>query len=63
MTAVAAAFGADQAGHPVELTSGFSAALLGAASIAGVGAVLAKVLLKAASTAQEARADAKRVAG
>jgi EmrB/QacA subfamily drug resistance transporter len=51
MTAVAAAFGADQVGDPVELTSGFAAALLGAAGIAGVGAVLAKVLLKTAPTA------------
>ena len=46
MTAVAAAFGADQVGNPAELTDGFSAALLGAAGIAAVGAVLATVLLK-----------------
>ena len=46
MTAVAAAFGADQVGNPAELTDGFSAALLGAAGIAAVGAVLAAVLLK-----------------
>ena len=46
MTAVAAAFGADQIGDPAELTDGFSAALLGAAGIAAVGAVLAAVLLK-----------------
>jgi MFS family permease len=46
MTAVAAAFGADQIGNPSELTDGFSAALLGAAGIAAVGAVLATVLLK-----------------
>jgi MFS family permease len=45
MTAVAAAFGADQVGNPVELTNGFSAGLLGAAGIAAVGAVAAKVLL------------------
>jgi EmrB/QacA subfamily drug resistance transporter len=46
MTAVAAASGADAVGDPAELTSGFSAALLGAAGIAAVGAVLAAVLLE-----------------
>jgi EmrB/QacA subfamily drug resistance transporter len=46
MTAVAAAFGADVVGNRVELTDGFSAALLGAAGIAAVGAALAAVLLK-----------------
>jgi EmrB/QacA subfamily drug resistance transporter len=46
MTAVAAAFGADQIGNAAELTDGFSAALLGAAGIAAVGAVLAAALLK-----------------
>jgi EmrB/QacA subfamily drug resistance transporter len=46
MTAVAAAFGAAAVGNPAELTNGFSAALLGAAGIAAVGAVLAAVLLK-----------------
>jgi MFS family permease len=46
MTAVAAAFGANEIGNLAELTDGFSAALLGAAGIAAVGAVLAAVLLK-----------------
>jgi MFS family permease len=46
MTAVAAASGADRIGNRAELTSGFSAALLGAAGIAAVGAVFAAVLLK-----------------
>jgi MFS family permease len=46
MTAVAAAFGADQLGDTGALTDGFSAALLGAAGIAAVGAVVAAVLLK-----------------
>ena len=46
MTAVAAGFGADQVGDAVALTNGFSAALLGAAGIAAVGAVLAARLLK-----------------
>jgi EmrB/QacA subfamily drug resistance transporter len=46
MTAVAAAFGADEVGNVTELTHGFSAALLGAAGIAAVGAALAAVMLK-----------------
>jgi predicted MFS family arabinose efflux permease len=46
MTAVAAAFGADEVGNPGALTDGFSAALLGAAGIAATGAVLGAVLLK-----------------
>ena len=46
MTAVAAAFGADQVGNAVELTDGFSAGLLGAGGIAAVGAALSLVLLK-----------------
>jgi EmrB/QacA subfamily drug resistance transporter len=46
MTAVAAAFGADQIADTGALTNGFSAALLGAAGIAALGAVLAAVLLK-----------------
>ena len=46
MTAVAAAFGADQAGDTVALTDGFSAALLGAAGIAAVGAVVAWAWLR-----------------
>ena len=42
MTAVAAAFGADgPASDLVGLTDGYSAALLGAAAIAAVGAVVA----------------------
>lgn len=51
MTAVAAAYGADEIGDPVALTDGFSAALIGAAVIAVVGAVLAAVTLKGVSTA------------
>jgi len=56
MTALAAALGADQVGNPAELTSGFSAGLLGAAGIAAVGAVAAKVLFgtPAAAPAEEA---------
>ena len=46
MTAVATAFGADQAGNPVALTDGFSAGLLCAAGIAAAGAVLAWAWLR-----------------
>jgi predicted MFS family arabinose efflux permease len=46
MTAVAAAYGADEVGDAAALTDGFSAALLGAAGIAAVGAALAALLLK-----------------
>ncbi|WP_253782256.1 MFS transporter [Nocardia amikacinitolerans] len=46
MTAVAAAFGADQVTDIDELTSGFSAAFLGAAVIALVGAGIAAVTMR-----------------
>jgi MFS family permease len=46
MTAVATAFGADQAGNAAALTDGFSAGLLGAAGIAAAGAVLAWAWLR-----------------
>jgi MFS family permease len=46
MTAVAAAFGADQIGDTGALTDGFGAAFLGAAGIAVLGALVAAVLLK-----------------
>jgi len=57
MTALAAASGADQAGNPAELTSGFSAGLLGAAGIAAVGAVVAKALFKTPAAAPADEAD------
>jgi MFS family permease len=53
MTAVAIAFGADQAGNPAALTDGFSAGLLGAAAIAAVGAVLAWAWLRTPQTTSE----------
>jgi hypothetical protein len=53
MTAVATAFGADQAGDPVALTHGFSAGLLGAAGIAVVGAVIAWAWLRTPQTPTE----------
>ncbi|TLG17893.1 multidrug efflux MFS transporter [Nocardia cyriacigeorgica] len=46
MTAVAAAFGADQLGDLPELTNGFSAAFLGAAVIALAGAGIAAVTMR-----------------
>ncbi len=46
MTALATAFGADRLGDVVELTDGFSAALLGAAGIAVIGAVVAAAWLR-----------------
>jgi MFS family permease len=46
MTALASSAGADQLGNPGALTDGYSAAFLGAAGIAAVGAVLAAALLR-----------------
>jgi len=46
MTAVAAAYGADQVADPVALTNGFSAAFLGAGGIALAGGLLALVTLR-----------------
>ncbi|CAM3089037.1 EmrB/QacA subfamily drug resistance transporter [Williamsia muralis] len=46
MTAVAAAYGADQLGNKAALTDGFSAAFLGAAAIALAGAALALVTIR-----------------
>ncbi|TWF79204.1 EmrB/QacA subfamily drug resistance transporter [Pseudonocardia hierapolitana] len=46
MTAVASAAGAARVGDPAALTSGFSAAFLGAAAIAAAGGLLAAVTLR-----------------
>lgn len=46
MTALATSYGADQLGNLSALTDGFSAAFIGAAGIAVVGAVLAATLLR-----------------
>jgi hypothetical protein len=46
MTAVAASQGADQLGNIDALTDGYSAAFIGAAGIALVGAALAALLLR-----------------
>ena len=62
MTAVAAAYGADEVGDAAALTDGFSAALLGAAGIAAVGAVLAALLLKPAGAPAADGSDSGLVA-
>jgi hypothetical protein len=54
MTAVAAANGADRLGDLTSLTDGYSAAFIGAAAIAAVGAVLAAVSLRSGSPSGEA---------
>jgi MFS family permease len=46
MTAVAASLGASQLGNPQALTTGFSAAFIGAAIIAIVGGLLAAVIVR-----------------
>jgi MFS family permease len=51
MTAIAAANGADQIGSPDALTDGFSAAFIGAAAVAAVGALTAGVFLRTPATA------------
>jgi hypothetical protein len=53
MTVIATSQGADQLGNPQALTDGYSAAFLGAAGIALVGALLAGALLRTAPAAQE----------
>ena len=57
MTALATSQGADQLGSPIALTDGFSAAFIGAAGIAVVGALVAAVTLRQPSSA-DAGADA-----
>src|SRR5688572_15509850 len=61
MTAVATSQGADQLGDVASLTDGYSAAFLGAAGIAVVGAVLAAALLRvprSATAVEEQPAEA-----
>ncbi|MEU4606422.1 MFS transporter [Kribbella sp. NPDC023972] len=53
MTAVAAANGADLLGDAAALTDGYSAAFIGAAVIAAVGAVLAAVTVRSRSAAPQ----------
>jgi len=53
MTAVATSQGADQLGNPAALTDGYSAAFLGAAAIAVLGALLAAALLRSSKPVAE----------
>src|SRR3712207_8283579 len=59
MTAVVTSQGADRLGNPGALTDGYSAAFLGAAGIAVIGALLAAALLRAprAAAAAESTTD------
>ncbi|TDE09735.1 MFS transporter [Jiangella asiatica] len=57
MTAVAAGYGADQLGDLPALTEGFSAAFIGAAAIALVGALLAAITLRSPRRANDASVD------
>jgi hypothetical protein len=57
MTALASAQGADQLGNPGALTDGYSAAFLGAAGIAVVGALLAAMLLRVPKAAAVSAAN------
>jgi EmrB/QacA subfamily drug resistance transporter len=58
MTAVAASQGAEQLTNPSALTDGYSAAFIGAAAIAVVGALLAAALLRTPRTSASAASDA-----
>lgn len=53
MTAIAAAHGANRLGDPTALTAGYSAAFIGAAIVAVVGAVAAGTLLKVPADSEE----------
>jgi MFS family permease len=59
MTALAAANGADELGVPTALTNGYSAAFVGAAVVAAVGAVLATITLRMPKpeTASQAKSE------
>src|SRR4051794_38062297 len=55
MTAVATSHGAQRLGDITALTGGYSKAFLGAAAVAGVGAVIAGLTLRGAPVAPEPR--------
>ncbi|MFC7501230.1 MFS transporter [Nocardioides sp. GCM10030258] len=57
MTAIAAANGADQIGDKAALTDGFSAAFIGAATVAGVGALSTLALFRSATGAATGAQD------
>ena len=61
MTAVASAFGADRFGDVASQTDGFSAALLGAAGIAALGALLAAAWLRPQAREEEVRETSEAV--
>ena len=63
MTAVATGNGADQLGNPTALTDGYSAAFIGAAAIAVIGALLAAALLRfpKAQASEEPQADEREL--
>jgi hypothetical protein len=61
MTAVAAAFGADNR-DLVSVTDGFSAGLLGAAGIAALGAIAAATWLRAAAPVEPVHAEQQEAA-
>ena len=58
MTAVASAYGADQLGDPAALTDGYSAAFLGAAAVAGAGALATLIWFRRPAIDQAAGAGA-----
>ncbi|MFJ7244325.1 MFS transporter [Kitasatospora sp. NPDC098652] len=58
MTAVAAANGSRELGNPEALTNGFSAAFLGAAAIAAVGALASALTIRTPAPAAEPAAEA-----
>ncbi|HZG02583.1 MAG TPA: MFS transporter [Streptomyces sp.] len=60
MTALAASRGAQELGNPAALTDGFSAAFLGAAAVAAVGAVIAWLTLRPAPAAAAAEPEVEQ---
>jgi EmrB/QacA subfamily drug resistance transporter len=60
LAAIATSQGADQLGNPAALTDGYSAAFIGAAAVAVVGALLAAALLRIPKASAAADADNDR---
>ncbi|MEV5695283.1 MFS transporter [Micromonospora globbae] len=61
MTAVAASYGADRVGDLPALTDGFSAAFVGAAAIAAIGAVTAAVTLRTRTSDPQSATEPENV--
>ncbi|WP_328853179.1 MFS transporter [Micromonospora globbae] len=61
MTAVAASYGADRVGDLPALTDGFSAAFVGAAAIAAIGAVTAAVTLRTRTSDAQSATEPENV--